>query len=152
MCTRIVTRVPPYQYFPKTDHKMCQHNISLNYHLAIPEITPEDSIIPRALPSRTRWSRDRFSRWLNYLKVNSSRPEQNKCNNWPPLSSPTFVGSIMPPAHPCFKRATTHIPMWTVTQISRNHFSNQEHNPSRYEKISTCKSCGYRNLHKSHQL
>ena len=45
---------------------------------------------------------------------------------------------------PRFKRATL-IPMQIVTENSRNHSYNQEHNTCRYEEISTRKSCDYEN-------
>jgi len=104
---------------------------------------------PESTLPKTRRSRDHFSRGVNYLKVNSSCPEQNRCNNWLPWSLATFMESVMPPAHPYFKRVTTFISIQTVTEISKNHSSNQAQSQS-LRKISTCKSCGYRNPHDSH--
>ena len=110
---------------------------------------------------RTRLSRDYSSRGLDVrdyyswgidnLKVNSFSPEQNRRKNWPPWSSPTFMESVLPPAHAYFKHATAPFQMQAVTEISSHHSSSQEHNLNRYEEISMCKSRG-RNPHNSHQL
>ena len=46
--------------------------------------------------------------------------------------------------------ATTPTLVQIVTECSRNHSRNQEHNPNRYKRITTCRSCDYWNLHDSH--
>ena len=151
--TRITTRVPPYQCFPEDRRQDVPTGYlpkasSRHFHghscrgLLFREHFPSgDSTVPRPLLLR-----------LNYLKINSSRPEQNRCTNWPPWSSPTFMESVMPPAHPCFKRTTTLILFRVLQKLAGYHSSNQEHNLSRYKEILTCQSCDYRNLHDSHQL
>jgi len=46
--------------------------------------------------------------------------------------------------------ATTPTSAHTVIE-SRNHSRNQGHNPDRYERIATRRSCGYWNLHDPHR-
>ena len=47
-------------------------------------------------------------------------------------------------------KITTPISVQTVTERSKNHSRNQGHNPSCYERIATCRSCGYCNPHDPH--
>ena len=46
--------------------------------------------------------------------------------------------------------ATTPTSAQTITDGSRNYSRNQGHNLSRYERIATCRSCGYWNPHDPH--
>jgi len=119
------------------------------------------SSFPRyLLLPRTRFSQDHSFREIDGHEIAS--PEELTMLRWirlapsktgattDPLDHRTFMESIMPQAYPYVKCAATLIPTQVVTEINRNHSNNQEHNPSRYEEISTCKSCGYRNPHDLH--
>ena len=103
--------------------------------LKCPKVTPppDDSTTPRLFP-RTQLPRDDYTRGLSYLKVDVSVPSKtgaisylldHRLHSWRALCRQDIT---------CFKRVTTLILMQTVTAGSRDHSSNQEHSPGRYEK------------------
>ena len=110
------------------------------YHSAIFEVTPpsEDTTAPRTLMLRTL-SRAPLSRSRGQLLSLRARQLQQ-----PTLLIFTFnsatrtllihVVSYVVRSSDVLNVATTLALEWTITDGSRNHSNNQEHNPSSYEK------------------
>ena len=143
ICTRIMTRIPSLQKLLKIDDKITSGTSPwriilpfprspLIQRLNCPEITPlsESFTIPRStllISDKTDAATKLFDHRLHSRRL------------------------LRRQVIPHFKHTTTPIPTQAITENSRNHSCNQEHNPGHYKEVSTCKSYGYENPYDSRQ-
>ena len=127
-----MTRVPSHQNLPKTEDKMCQLNISLKHHSAVPEVT-----------SFRSQGHSSFRR-LNCLETTPSKSIAIPKSIFPVLGETEATTDLLDHRlhswrslrHQFFSRfkCATSIPTQSITENSRNHSYNQEHNLGRYEE------------------